>query len=49
MVEELSKNNNSTALKPEKNKTNIQDPVKISAKILSPLMPTITPTLIENK
>jgi hypothetical protein len=49
MVEELSKNNGTSTRKIEPNKNLLVEPIKISGKLLAPLMPTITPLLIENK
>ncbi len=50
MVEELSKWTNPSVIKntPSSEEKPIE-PVKISGKLLAPLMPTITPTLIENR
>ncbi len=50
MVEELSKWTNPTVIKNTlSSEEKPIEPVKISGKLLAPLMPTITPTLIENK
>jgi hypothetical protein len=49
MVEELSKSNGSSQGKIDKNNQTTTEVIKISGKLLTPLMPTITPVLMENK
>jgi hypothetical protein len=49
MVEELSKGDTPLQRKADPQKKSEIEPVKISGKLLALLMPTITPTLIENK